>query len=242
DADTDADADADTDADTDIDKTAGMTGTISDGAQNLAAVDLRLCRGLACRNGLTAADGTYTFGAIEVDWHSFEVVPPRGSSLATAFAPLRFETETVRTVDVELVPAQTTSLPGTSTELEVAPGLHLQLANGDLDPPTPFDPAPSAVTGAEVPEAKWMPVDDVTGTVVGMWYLGPFDTPAASTAGVPVSFDDQWSLTEGATLRVYVGSYETSRWVDAGTVTNTSGVLSGDAALPLLSTVILVQE
>ena len=242
DADSDSDSDADTDTDGDADVSASLSGTISGPGGSLADVDLRLCRGLACRNGLTGADGSFTFTEVEVDWHSFEVVGPDGSGLVTAFAPLQFQTDQARTVDVALVAGQTTALPASSGDVEAAPGLHLQIANGDLEPPTPFDPAPTSVTGASVPQASWVPVDGVSGTVLAMWYLGPFDTPAASTSGIPVSFDDQWSLADSTTLRVYVGDYETSRWLDAGTVTASAGHLSGDAALPVLSTVLLVQE
>jgi hypothetical protein len=124
--------------------------------------------------------------------------------------------------------------------VEVAPGIRVTVGQGELEPPSPFDPAPTEITGAAVPQALWVPTDGISGTVLGQWFLGPFDTPAS--AGLPIAFDDAWTLGDGATLRVYVGSYEASAWLDAGTVTSAGGVLSGDAELPLLSTVLLVQE
>lgn len=222
------------------DISAGLSGTITGTGGPLADVDLRLCRGLVCRNGLTDGGGAFDFPDVVVDWHSFEIVGPSG--YATAFAPLRFDTDQHRTVDVTLVPATAHEVPATRGAVQVAPGVHLTVGEGDLEPPTPFDPAPSEITGAAVPEAAWMPVDEVPGTVLGVWYLGPFDTPAAPSAGLPIAFDNTWALADTTTLRVYVGSYLDSAWVDAGTVTVTGTTISGDAALPHLSTVLLVQE
>ncbi len=234
-----------TDTDTNTvteDTSAALSGTISGGSGPLGEVDLRLCRGLVCRNGLTDGGGAFEFAEVVVDWHSFEIVAPEGSGYATAFAPLRFETDQARVVDVTLVPATAHDLPASPGPVEVSPGVHVTVGEGELEPPTPFDPAPTEITGAEVPQALWMPTDGIAGTVVGVWYLGPFDTVASPSGGLPITFDNTWSLADGTTLRVFVGSYLTSSWIDAGTVTVSGATLAGDAALPHLSTVLLVEE
>jgi hypothetical protein len=243
-ADTDTDADTGTpDTDTDTtpgeDTSAGLQGTVASPGGPLTDVDLRLCRGSACRNAVTDASGGYLYDDVAVDWFSFEIVPPSGTSYATAFAPLEFHADETRTVDVILVPHDAASALGvTASEHAVGQGLYLTLGAADLVPPLLAPPA-TEVSGVLVPEGQRVPTDGISGTVLGMWYVGPFDYHAAA-GDLPARFDDQWGLTDGTTLEVYVGSYDESAWVPAGTATVAAGQITG-AALPLLSTVILVQ-
>ena len=76
--------------------------------------------------------------------------------------------------------------------------------------------------------------------MLAQWLLSPFDHHAA--AGLPVRVANTYGLADGATVRVWVGSYELSQWVDAGTLTAGSEWLEGAATLPLVSTVLLVEE
>jgi hypothetical protein len=73
--------------------------------------------------------------------------------------------------------------------------------------------------------------------------VGPFE--ATSSKGVPIQFANQWSLEPGTELSVFAGGASTDPgWVSCGTV-----VVSGDgkrligtAALPILTSVVLVDE
>ena len=62
----------------------------------------------------------------------------------------------------------------------------------------------------------------------------------ATNGGLPVRFRNLWSLSDGATYEVWVGSYKDSAWLNAGSVTVSGEYVSGDAMLPLLSTIVLV--
>lgn len=221
--------------------TARLQGTVRDAGGTLSGLQLRLCRGAVCRNGTTDAGGGFDFGQVPEQWHSFEVVPASGSGLATTLVPLSFAVDEVRTLDIVMQPLDAPSALGaTAADHPTGAGLTLTLAADDLEPPLFVDPA-TAVAGVRVPEAEQVPVDGIPGTVVAMWYLSPFDHHAVDPAGIPARITDEWGLTDGQTLRVYVGSYEASAWLDAGLATASGGELTG-AALPLLSTVIAVQE
>jgi hypothetical protein len=239
DTDTDADADADTDTDTE-DTSAALQGVVRDaGGAPFEAAQLRFCRGVVCRNGVTAADGSYTFEDVAVDWFSFEVIG--GTGQVTAFVPLRFESQQTRTVDITVQDAEETPIPRNAAPLDVAPGLRLEVGEGDLAE-VPFEDPATEILAALVPPAQWVPTDDVAGTVLAQWAIGPFDFPAVDAAGLPMTFATPPAVAEGAELRVYVGSYETSRWEDLGTVTTQASGWSTSVGLPVLSTVLLVEE
>ncbi|MEZ4235226.1 MAG: hypothetical protein R3F59_03490 [Myxococcota bacterium] len=215
------------------------THVAQDGAP-VASTELRLCRGLLCRNGATDAQGDAVFENVPPEWHSYEVVAPEASGRATALVPLLFDCATDRQVDVPVLDLDAPSpLAAAPAEHPTGDGLYVTVGLDQLEPPTFFDPAES-VAGVRVPEALWFPFDGVTGTVLAVWYLAPFDYHAIPTEGLPVRIVDQWGLTDGDELELYVGSYEDSAWVSAGTVTASGGDLTG-GALPLLSTLLLVQ-
>ena len=221
---------------------ATLSGTVTGPSGPVVDAVLRLCRDGACRNGTTDATGAYVYEAVAADWFAFEVTAPVGTTpaLATAFAPLSFEPDQLRPVDVVLPLLDPPSPLGPSAEEHpVGEGLFVTLAAGDLEPPLFVDPA-AEVAGAWVPEDIRLPTDGITGTVLGMWYVGPFDHEAIDPAGVPVRFVDSWGLADGTTLQCWVGSYEESAWLDCGEPTVSGGQITG-ASLPVLSTVVLVQ-
>lgn len=226
---------------TTFDRSALLTGSVLDGSGSpVNKAQIRFCRGDACRNDFSDAGGVFDFEEVHVDWHALEIVPPLNSSgMATAFAPVMFETDESRTIDIylpELDPP--TPLPATPAEIEAGAGLFVTVGIDDLEEPLFFDPA-TEISGILVDEAQQMPVD-LPGTVVAMWYLAPFDYHAA--AGLPVRFANSWALPEGNTYKVMLGSYGDQRWIDAGSVTVSGDWLEGDASLSLLSTVVLLEE
>src|SRR5690606_20930327 len=131
-------------------------------------------------------------------------------------------------------------LPATAAELELGQGLFVTVGKDDLEPPLFVDPATHAA-GVRVEQATWPPLDEIDSEkVVAVWYTVPFDHHAKSDAGLPLRVQDQWSLDEGAELSVWVGSYGESAWLPAGSLTvGADGWLTGEAALPHLSTVVL---
>ena len=108
------------------------------------------------------------------------------------------------------------------------------------------DPIETSVDEATEASAAWveesvrLPVDGVSGTVVAMWYLMPFDHH--STAGMPVRLDLGSLGLSGPEYRVYLGSYAESAWLDEGTVTDGGGGVYEGVTLSELSTLVVVEE
>lgn len=242
-SDTDTGTDTDTNTTGNTDTATGpvaqFEGTVVDASGTpVDGLPLKLCIGSLCRQGETKGGGGFDFVDIEADWHSFEVVPPVGSPLATTLVPLVFDENEERSLTVtvlELGPSS--AMPSTPTEVTVAEGLYVTLSGDDLEPPLFVEPA-TEVAGVRVPDGQRVPVDE-PGTIIDMWYVAPFDHHATN-GGLPVRFDNLWGLGEGETYEVWVGSYEDSAWLNAGTVTVSGSELVGDALLPVMSTIVLV--
>lgn len=200
----------------------------------IEGAQIRFCRGDLCLNGSTDAAGAHAFEQVVAEPTSLEVLGPDGSSYAVAFSAVTLEEDVPRTFEVTMLALDTASpLTDTADWHTVGAGLRIQAAASDLEPP-PFIDAATEVAGVAVPVASHPPLDGLT-DVQGVWFLDPFDHH--STAGLPVEIDH--AATDGDVYRVYVGDYASSTWIDAGTLTATGGVLTGDARLPLLSTVVL---
>ncbi|MEO0600456.1 MAG: hypothetical protein AAF211_03415 [Myxococcota bacterium] len=222
------------------DRSAALSANLVDesGAPVIDA-GVRFCRGPVCLTAVSDGTGDFGFDNVIVGWHSLEVIPPMDSTgLATAFVPVQFATDESRTIDLTMPPLDAaTALTGTAQAIQTGAGLQIELAEGDLEPPTFIEPA-TEVAGVRLTEAQHVPVDDEDGTVVAQWFLEPFDHTA--TVDIPMTFSNDYALADGTELRVIVGDYTTSQWLEAGTLTVTGGELEGDVNLPVTSTVVLM--
>lgn len=244
-ADTDSDpVDTDTDVptDTDIDDT-GVVGPRTEVSGVVLDLDgdpvvdaqIRFCRGALCLNGTTDAAGAFGFESVQAFPHSFEVIGPN-ATYATGFAAVTLQEDVPKALTMYLPTLGTPSpLQATATWHDVAPGLRVELAASDLETPPFLDDA-TEIAGARVPVDRFPTYDGIS-DVKAMWYLEPFDYPVP--AGAPLEITNDFGAIDGETYRVWVGSYEASEWLDAGTLTVTAGVLTGAAELPLISTIAL---
>jgi len=222
------------------DRSAELTARVVDeNGAPIEAASVRFCRGPECKFADSDADGRFGFTKVVVDWHSLEIVPPSTSSgLATAFAPVVFETETTRDVTLHMVPLDApVTLTGSAEARQMGDGLQIDIALGDLEPPT-FVKEATEVAGVRLEKSQWVPVDEQAGSVVAQWYLEPFDHHAKGD--LPMTFSNDYKLKDGTELKVLVGDYLTSEWLEAGTLTVNAGAIEGTANLPVTSTVVLL--
>jgi len=238
--DDDDDVGDDDDDTTTVETTANLSGVITDeNGSPVGGANIRFCRGEQCRYAVTESDGLYEFDETAVAPQSFEVVPPLGGGMATAFAPLTFASNEVRVVDV-MVPSEAAAanLPAGMTELTLG-ALRITMGGDDLTAPIFVDEATEA-SATLVQMDDWLPTDTIDGTVLAMWYLMPFDHH--SDAGMEVRFDLGSMGLDGAEYKAYLGDYKTSTWLDIGTVTDGGGGIYDGAEIDHLSTIILVDE
>jgi hypothetical protein len=207
----------------------------------LVGWNVKFCNSIGCRYATSDVSGVFGYDNVALASYSLEPVAPEGAGYATMNLPMTFDENEVKTLDlVALKLEDTTLIPPSPTEIELGTGLWVTIGAGDLEPPDAFHPAASTAGGVRVPEADWPPIDDVTGTVLAVWYTHPFDYDAEM--GLPVRISETLGLGEGEQVRLLIGSYSDFAWLDAGTLTVTGGELVGTTELPLLSTILAVQE
>jgi hypothetical protein len=124
--------------------------------------------------------------------------------------------------------------------IEVATNLTLSVGLADLEPPLFFDPV-DWVDAIQVPAADWLPIE-LNGTVIDVWYMGPFDFH--STAGIPVTIANTYGVDPSSgTIELWVGSYEASGYLKVGTASDDgAGNLVFDGDLGLISTLVLIDS
>lgn len=248
--DTDPPATDDTDTggggdDTDLPEGARILGTLKDasGALITEGVRLQYCRGTQCLTANAFEAGAFAFNGLTPGFGSFEVVPLGDSNLASVFAPVEVATDQVKDIGAIVVPAfgPDHTLQVDEEEFEVATGLFLTAAAGDLEPPTPFDPAPTAIRGVDA-TANPAPIEGLAGTLLAMWYLGPFDAHAPDGLGVRIV--DTWGLDSGD-AELWAGDYATAAWIKVGDLDDDGAdnlTPSAGAKLGILSTLVVVRK
>jgi hypothetical protein len=154
------------------------------------------------------------------------------------FVPLPLQSEEVKALDVTLLElGDDKTLPGTAHEVEIVPGFFVNIGSDIIE--LPFGSVVTdLVSGVFVPEEHRPPVA-LEGTVIGMWYLEPYDATAED--GLAIRILDEWSTAQDTTYEVKVASYAHYSWLDAGSLTlGADGFFTGDAKLPVVSTVVLL--
>jgi hypothetical protein len=228
----------------DDDGGASISGTLVDqSGAPLTSADIKLCTQLQCKTTEPDESGAFAFPEIEGATFAFEVKGHAANS-ATIMTFIELDMEEVLTIDTPvMVPTFISSGDlGSTNTIVVDGGLNI---NVTPDYTLPF--------GAEVeeklkgvkmdPATAGLPLDDVSGEMVGLWYLGTWDTGA----------DPAWTFTidsldgveAGDTLKVMSGDYFGVSWVDEGTATvGEDGTVTADAGtgISFLSTLVLIKE
>ncbi|MFT4626497.1 MAG: hypothetical protein ACI8PZ_005174 [Myxococcota bacterium] len=171
---------------------------------------------------------------------STTTVPAEPGGLAVAFIPFTL-VDGANTQDVKLFDmGDGHMLTADRQSIEVATGLTLDVSLDDIEPPLFIDPV-DWIDAIQVPVADMPPIE-LNGTVLDLWYMGPFDFH--SPGGVPVSIANTYGVDATlGTVELWVGSYESSAWEFVGTASDDGGgnlVFSGD--LGLISTIVLIDS
>lgn len=213
-----------------------LLGANSAGAEGIQ-VDLCLS---VCRTTFTDATGAFSVLGNPGSQHSFHI--HGGEGFAEMLVPLAVNADfsAPQEVNASLHTLEDNkTLSSTTSEVEIANGMYVQLKDGDLAIDLVPDPV-TEVSGVKVDPASSLPIT-LEGTVLAAWYLAPYD--ASQDGGTPVEFRNEYELAPGATAQLYTASYNDFDWIDEGTVTvSEDGTrLSGaDVTLSRLTTAVLV--
>lgn len=233
DTDVDSGSDVDTDRDTDTEVTATMSGTVHDADGNgIEGARVNMCRSL-CYTTATDAAGAYSL-SIPPETYSLHV-EPLVDGLSDPQVPHTLLDDA--TLDIA-VPAVGTEYQLTSNriEREIAPGLFVAAQLGDLT--ILFEDDPTSMSGVRVDEGDRLPIDDLSGDVVAMWYLEPWS--ADCDPGIPVRVSNFFGATLGSTYELWQASYDGFGWVKVGDLTEDGGFLQGGLTLTKIETLALV--
>jgi len=226
--------------------TAALYGSLIDEAGTaMSSADVKLCTSLQCKTTEPDANGDFSFVDIEGAYFALEVKGNQADS-ATIMTFIELDMEEVDTIDTPImVPSFNSSADlGTTTTIAVDGGLNIDATADGYTLPfgTTVEEKLKGVKMANIPAAG-LPMDEVQGEVVGLWYLGTWDT----------AIDPAWSFTidslegvaEGDTLKVLTGDYLGVSWVEEGTATvGADGSVTADAntGISFLSTLVLIKE
>jgi hypothetical protein len=138
-------------------------------------------------------------------------------------------------VDVQVPEIAWQSMPTSSTEVEMASGVFVTLAQGELE--YPFGADESRTGGVAVDQANWPPLE-LEGTPTSVHYLAPYD---AKSDGLSFRISaDAAGVADGDTVQIVAADYLEYDWHDMGTFTVTDGWITGDN-LTVLSTLVVVK-
>lgn len=240
DADADADTDTDTDSDTAVEASASLQGVITDSDGNpIQGARVSMCKQV-CRTDATDATGAYSIASLEPWTHSFEVVVP-DAAYSTPLVPLTMAADSDRTqnaVAMRLGASQAT--PQSPRDVEITSGVWVNFGLDNVE--LPFGADGSTTAGVRVPTEHWLPVE-VSGTVLAMWYLTPFDAHPTS-GNLPFRLHNDLGLNPGDQVQAWAADYNLAEWISAGTMTVSSdgATLENDGTgLPVIATLVLVQ-
>lgn len=223
---------------------AALYGTLIDETGNpLDGADVQLCTPYQCKTGTPDESGTFAFEDIEGALYALEIKGEATDS-AVVMTFIDLEMAEVRTIETPIViPTYRTSTSlGSTTTIAVDGGLNVA-ADGNYTLPFGSD-VEEALSGVKMdPATAGLPIDGFDGEVVGLWYLGTWNTevdPAWS-----FSVDSLDGVEAGESLKVLTGDYVGNNWVEEGSATvQEDGSVSSDAGtgLSFLSTLVLIKE
>lgn len=224
--------------------TAALYGSIIDESGiAIGAADIKLCTLVQCKTAVSNSEGSFEFVNIEGAYFALEIKGTAENSAVTlTFIDLAMEES--RTIDTPIVipTYQTTDDLGSTASIAVHGGLTI---SADPNYTLPLGAAgKDYLTGVKMdPATAGLPIEDLEGEVVGLWYLGTYNTNV--DPGWSFSIDSLEGVAAGDSLRVVTGDYSGNTWIEEGTATvNEGGSVTSDAGtgLSFLSTLLLIKD
>ncbi len=230
----------DTSPDTFIPEGSSLVGTLyADAGYPMEGATVQLCAG-TCFTDTTDAEGAYAIYGVMEGYYALEVLPTAEFPLLVPMTTYAYGLEQHDEQNlIWLNPSTTTAFPTELTEVEIAPGVWMEVGISGTSIPAGIDA--SHLLGVEVAEPYRLPID-LAGDIIDVFYTGPYGIESTGT-GFPVRFDNSWALWEDTHLEVHLAVNDGSAvsWVLAGELDVVDGALVGDVVLPRLGTIVLIE-
>ena len=212
-------------------------GTLADGTNTR----VHMCAG-ACQNAEWGANGfCYTEGRLEPGVYSFKVVSFGFENHATPLSFITIGEEDVILDKTVLVPEFSMTGDVIDGPFDAGNGLEIDVVAENF---YPADEAEVYISAVDIdPEESGLPFHNLNiDKIVGMWYLGAFDTTISPSWGFQV-YDTE--LPIGTTVKILNSSYSNQKWIEVGTATvDSDGILKTDenSGIEILSTMVLITD
>ena len=225
-----------------------MTGTVSGSIVDEAGAvmnvaNVKLCTPMLCRTTEPDNEGNFEFIELEEATFALEIKSDDENS-ATMMGFIDLSMEEARTLDEPIVVPnfRTSDNLGSTRTIAVDGGLNVSVDPG-YEPPFGIN-VEEKIKGVHVvdPSTSGLPIDGIEGEIVGLWYLGTWNTLVP--AGWSFTIDSLPGVAEGESLTVLTGDYASSSWVNEGTATvGADGSITADegTGITFLSTFVLVR-
>jgi hypothetical protein len=227
-----------------------MTGSLSgkvvkgDGSPG-TDVKVQLCTKLQCKPQTPDGEGNFLYTGLEGADFALEVLPQTEGD-ATTLTIITLEREEERVLETPIVvPEFVTDMTiGSAQTVSMEGGLSIEADPAGYNPPFGSDPGGTVVQGVHMDlETAGLPFGVHEGNVLGLWYLGYWNT----------SLDPAWSISvadlpgveAGDVLKIVTADYLGVQWVDGGTMTvGADGVATTDegSGIHFLSTLLIIKE
>ncbi len=230
----------DTSPDTFIPEGSSLVGTLyADAGYPMPDATVQLCAG-ECYSDTTDADGAFAIYGMQESYYALEIFPSDEFPLLVPMTSYAVGLEQHDELNLIWVnPANTTAFPTEVTEIEMAPGVWVEIGVSGVSIPGGVDAG--YLLGAAVAEPYRLPID-LDGDIVDVFYTGPYGIESTG-GGFPARFDNAWGLFEGTQLEVYLGVNDGTEasWVKAGVLEVVDGLLEGQVLLDRLGTIVVVE-
>lgn len=215
----------------------------SDGTEGKGNVRVQMCNPETCYigkwgdNGFCFPEGNLPSGFD----YSFDTVPLIGeeNQFATPLSVITINEgdPLLRLEKPVIIPEFTFSTTNATGDLDIGNGLTIP-ATEELE-------GGSFYSVNMTPEESGLPLDQFQDrTIIGLWYLGPFETHFAIPLPFTLNNEQTSNLELGTQVEIYNASYDNQEWSLAGTATiSETGSLSSDvdSGISILSSLLLVQ-
>ena len=203
-----------------------------------AGAKIQVCADL-CRRADVTADGTWSLSGLTSEVYIVLGFQQGDASIATTASLIDITADRdIGTMTLSPYATQETLVAGMH-DYTLDNGLVLSFDSAALAPGLYSIGTTENISSLAIDSSK-VPSDIDASNVVALWMIGDFDHHVES--GISWRIDSDLGLAEGASVTLKYLDNEAHTWAELGTFSVSNGAIEGNGALPLLSSLMVVQN